>query len=1122
MKHLFSILGSLCVFSAAAWAQFDSAAVLGTVRDAKGGAIAGASVTLKNNNTGIAAKTTTDSSGDFLFPTAKIGNYRVSAESAGFSTGVADNVVLTVNARQRVDLVLQVGTVSEIVNVDAASPLLETDNSSKGQVISAQQVVELPLQGRNYANLALLSPGVRESQVGNSGGIATRREGSYNVNGLRSVWNNFLLDGIDNNFYGTTNQGYSNQSIQPSPDSVAEFRLIVNAYSAEFGRTGGAVMNVASKSGTNRFHGSVWEFLQNEKMNATGFFKPALNQKPLNKRNQFGGTIGGPIIKDRTFFFADYEGSRYTFAPFSLTSVPTNDMRSGILPLDARAPIAFTDDTGRAWPAGTVFPAGQPVPMTKFARQVLKDLPAANRPGGGAIGIATNFGGFALQKLDDNKGAVKVDHKLSGNLDTFFRYAQRKYNLFGPGLITGPSGGNDIGTIDIYNQQGIAGVTWAKSPSEVLEFRFAVTRLGADRLPALVGGPSMREMYGITGLPEGPRIQGGITPQDLQGFPRIGRQSTNPQAQFPTTINGRLNLSKIVGRHTFKTGYEALFLRIIVDDTNPLYGSDAYSGFYSRLPGQNLGALAGGSANTIHSLSDFYFGARSAYQLATQVEANVRQQAHWFYVQDDFKVNSKLTLNMGLRYEMTSPAYDANNKLSNFDPGQNKLITATSGSIENRTLVNQKWNNFAPRFGAAYQLNSKTVLRGGYGFGWNYWNRMASAEYLGTNAPYVTRFSTLNSAATLGTPCVGNNYVNCFRSREQGYPVNPVSNVILYMDKETPWGYVQNWHFTVQRTLFKDTFLDVAYVGNRADHLPILGDFNQARPITQTELSQGLTTAGTLLARRPYQGFNNITAVMPLGFSNYHSLQVKFEHRGRIAKLLNSFTWSKAIDNVGQVLETTNGTEAYPQDIRNPQNDKGPSGFDQRYNNTTSVVFDVPVGKGRKFGRNMNGFLDAVIGGWQASSIVTLQSGQALNLRYPDASGILSDNQATFLGNVALRPNVIDGSKGVLAADADRSYTNYFNRANLAIPGVTAPFGNLGRNVAYGFPLYVTDFVLAKSFALPVINEGARLQFRGEFYNLFNKTNFAAPTVDISSGNFGRSTSTFDPRYVQLALKLQF
>jgi hypothetical protein len=1112
MHHRYTLL----LAALSAFAQFDTAVVLGTVKDQKAAVLPNVTVTLKNTQTGITSTTRSDASGEYLFPSVRIGTYQVKAELTGFSTSLTDNVNVTVEARQRVDFTLQVGAVSEVVNVEATAPLLESDSSSKGQVISQQQIVGLPILGRSYANLALLTPGVRQSQVGNQGDIAFRREGSYNVNGLRSVFNNFLLDGIDNNFYGTTNQGFSNQAIQPSPDSVAEFRMSVNSYSAEFGRTGGAVMNVSSRSGTNQLHGSLWNFFQNERLNATGFFKPALNQKPLNRRNQFGFALGGPIVRDRTFFFVDYEGSRWLAAPFNLTSVPSTDMRRGVLPLDVRVPVTFTASNGATIQAGTVYPAGSPIPMTRFARRVLDELPASNRAGGGELGIGTNFGGFVRNELNEDKGAAKVDHQFSERLSSFFRYAQRRQDIFAPGLITGFAGGNALGFLDTYNQQGIAGATWTRSASEVIDFRFAITRLGMDRLPASVGTASMRELFGITGLPEGARIQGGITPQDIQGFPRFGRQSTNPQAQFPTTNNLRVNYNKLAGRHSIKGGYEWLRLAIRVDDTNPLYGIDAYGGFYSRLPGQNLGTLAGASANTVHSLADFYFGARSSYQLATQTEAQVRQRGNWFYIQDDFRVSQKLTLNMGLRYELMTPVYDANNRLSNFDPARNQIVLATDGSIAQRSQRDPDRNNFAPRIGMAYQLNSNTVIRSGYGLGYNYWNRMASAELLNTNAPFVTRFSTTNSAANLSNLCSGNNFANCFRTREQGYPVNPPSNVILYMQRDMPWGYIQNWHFTIQRTISRDNLIDVAYVGNRGTKLPILGDFNQARPITAAELAAGQTTLGTLLARRPYQGFNNISAVLPTGFSNYNALQFKFEHRGRDLKVLSSFTYSKAIDNVGQVLETTNGGSPNPQDINNPNNDRGASSFDQRFNSTTNFVWDIP------WMRSQQTLMGAVLGGWQASSVVSLQSGQPLNLRYPDASGILSDGQPDFLGNVALRPNLIDPALGVRAPDASRSFTNYFNRANLATPPVTSPFGNLGRNVVYGFPLYQVDFVVARNFNLNALREGTRLQFRSEFYNLFNKTNFGTPEVNLASANFGRVASTFDPRIIQLALKLTF
>jgi hypothetical protein len=1120
------------LFSFPARAQFDSATVLGTVRDSSGAVVAGAKVTIKNNATGITATTTTDSNGDYLFPTVRIGVYRVTAELTGFSTAAVEQVNVTVEARQRVDLSMQIGAMNEVVTITDQAPLLEADSSSKGQIITEKQIVNLPILGRSYANLALLVPGVRQSQSGNQGDISFRREGSYNVNGLRSVYNNFLLDGIDNNFYGTTNQGFSNQAIQPSPDFVAEFRMSINTYSAEYGRTSGAVMNVSTRSGTNQFRGRVWNFIQNTALNATGFFRPTDGRKPQVNRNQFGFVFGGPIKKDRTFFMIDYEGSRWIQSPFGLASLPTLQQRQGILTADVRAPYSFVADNGQTIAAGTVFTAGTPVPMTRFARTVLNNLPAPNRPGGGTFGVANNFGGFVRNRLFEDKGDIRLDHNINEKLNTFARYSQRRQTIQQPGLVTGFSGGNAIGNLATYNMQGVAGVTWNVGNNSLLEYRFAVTRLGMDRLPALVGGPSMRELFGITGLPEGPRIQGGITPQDIGGLgTRIGRQSTNPQAQFPTTINSRLNYAWTIGSHSLKTGYEYVALNVIVDDTNPLYGIDNYGSSFSSLTGTN---------NYLFNLADFYFGARNNYQLATQVQAKMRQRFHYWYLQDDYKVNQRLTLNLGLRYELVTPVYDADNRLANFDPQTRTIVQAKDGSVSDRSLRDFDTNNFAPRVGLALKLTEKTVLRTGYAINFNYWNRMASAELLNTNAPFVTRASVANTAATLNNICTGNNFVGCFRRTQDGYPTNLLTapgSVILYMQRDMPWSYVQNWHMTLQHQLTPSTLIDVAYVGNRGIKLPLLGDFNQARPLTTAELALPASQRPSLLDRRPIQGVTipgaglvrvgNITAVLPTGFSNYNALQVKFEQRGNMLTLLNSFTYSKAIDNVGQVLETSNGGSPNPQNIFDPNNDKGPSSFDQRFNNTTSVVWEVPIGKGRKFMSDLPGALEQVFGGWVASSSISLQSGQPLNLRYADFDQRLSDGQPDFLGNVALRPNV-GTNGGVLSTQAQRDalglkrFEYYFNRPNITVPTADRPFGNLGRNAVYGFPFYQVDMSLQKNFAMNFINEASRLEFRAEFFNLFNRTNFSAPNTDVRSAAFGRVASTFDPRIIQFALKLHF
>jgi hypothetical protein len=345
----------LCFGAGTAFAQFDTATVLGSIRDANGAALPGASVTLKNNATAITTTVQADSNGDFLFTNVKIGTYRVSAELAGFSTAVAENVSVVVNARQRVDLTMQAGAVTDSVLITDAAQLLETDSSVRGQVVQREQIVNLPLNGRSYANLVLLAPGVRESNQNSATGGG--REASFNVNGLRNTFNSFQLDGVDNNAYGTSNQSFSSQVVQVSPDAVAEFKVQTNTYSAEFGGRGGAIINAAYRSGTNEFHGSLWEFHRNTVLNAVGFFKPVSGVKPPLIRNQFGFTFGGPIVKDRAFFFLDYEGFRQVNKDVAFSTLPTLLQRQGILTGDVRVPYDFVDDKGQTIRAGTVLGA---------------------------------------------------------------------------------------------------------------------------------------------------------------------------------------------------------------------------------------------------------------------------------------------------------------------------------------------------------------------------------------------------------------------------------------------------------------------------------------------------------------------------------------------------------------------------------------------------------------------------------------------------------------------------------------------------------------------------------------------------------------------------------------------
>jgi hypothetical protein len=1071
-----------------AFAQFDSATVLGAIHDSSGAAMSGVTVTLKNIDTGLSVNAQTDSEGNFQFTNVRIGNYRVSAEKQGFSTAVAERVNVTVNARQRVDLTMQPGAVTESVVITDAAQLLETDSSVRGQVVQREQIVNLPLNGRSYANLALLTPGVHESS---QNGITTAgREAAFNVNGLRNTANNFLLDGVDNNALGTSNQSFSSQVVQVSPDAIAEFKVQTNTYSAEFGRSGGAVINASYRSGTNQYHGNLWEYNRNTALNAVGFFKPVGGVKPPLIRNQFGFTFGGPIIKDHTFFFLDYEGFRQISKQLVFSQLPTLDQRKGILTVAVRDPLT-----------GNTYAAGTPIPMSAFARQVLNDLPTPNAPG------ANNYQNLVPNKAYNDKFNIRLDHKFTDSLNAFARISHRKVNNFEGPNIPGPSGSNQNGLVGVLNQQLAGGATYIFHNSSALEFRLGISRIEAGKKPPLTGGPSMLDLYGITGLPDDPTITGGLTTQTINGFSQLGRQATNPQFQNPFSVDPRVNYTFSLGKHSLKTGYEYLVVNTDVQDTNPLMGLDTYSGQFTR--------PAGAASNNLYNLADFMFGARSQYEFANLLVVHLRQRLHFAYLQDDFKVNSKLTLNLGLRYEFATPFYEDQNRLSNYDPVTNSIIQAKDGSLYDRSLVDPDYNNFAPRIGFAYNVANRTVIRGGYGVGYIYFNRLGSANLLATNFPQITRANIPQSPSLprcKGTE-TGLALEGCFRPTQDGYPSGLPNNVTLYIPRDTRTGYIQNWQLSVQRELTSNMLLDVAYVGNHAVKMVLLADLNQARPNNPGE---------NLLvnARRPISGFRSISAVLPAAFSNYNALQVKFERRfSKGLYILNSFTWSKAIDNVSQVLEEPNGNTGNPQNIYNIAADRGLSGYDEPFNNTTSVVWDLPFGRGRAFASGIPGALDAVIGGWTVTAINTMRSGQTINLRYtPSAQASVTANLPTFLGGVALRPNIIGQ---VLAPEDLRTIDNYFNINNVSIPSASQPFGNAGRNIVRSDPFYQLDFGLQKGFHLP-ITEATRLEFRTEFFNFLNKTNFGAANSDRGSSAFGTIRSAFPARQIQLALKLSF
>ncbi|HLK65651.1 MAG TPA: TonB-dependent receptor [Bryobacteraceae bacterium] len=1099
------------------FAQFETAEVLGTVRDPSGGAIPQANVTLVNMDTGISAKTTTDENGNYDFFNVRVGRYSVVVEHSGFNKFTTTNVAVNVNARQRVDVTMTVGAVTESVEVSGVAAALETDSSEHGQVINTQQVVELPLNGRNYSDLALLTTNTHKSPLASN--PSTPREGAFNVNGMRSTYNNFLLDGLDNNAYSTSNQGFSSQVANPSPDAVAEFKVITSNFSAEYGRVGGAVVNAVMRSGTNRIRGTLFEFLRNTDLNAIGYVfgvRPATFQKPTLQRNQFGATIGGPIVKNKIFFFGDYEGYRSLQKVLNFDTIPNMNDRAGILPVAVVNPVT-----------GVVYPAGTAIPMTAFAKKVLNDLPSV----AAGTGRSNDFQQTIMNPRDyADKYDAKVDAQINDRMTTFLRFSQRKDNQYYQPTLSGPSGGDGNGYVRALSQTAGFGFTWTPTAASILEFRLGFTHIVAGKQPPFLGGASMQDLYGVTGLPTFPQLTGGLNTQNIGGFTSvIGRQATNPQFQNPTTYDPKVNYSTMKGRHALKMGAEMQIVHTEVMDINPVYGLLGYSGGFSKPTCAQLGLASGCSVpsdTASYNLADFMFGLPGQVQLSNYLVGNYRQRLYFLYGQDDFRVNSKLTLNLGLRWEYASPRWERDNVLSNFDPTTSSMLLAKSGGVYDRTLVNPDYKDFAPRIGLAYSFTTKTVFRSGYGISYVHLNRLGSADELGINGPQVV-FGNISQS-----PLLSNGQPNpAFISPQTGFPptlaspasFNPLTANVAYLPKDTRWPYVQTWFASLQRELIKHWVAEVAYTGSHSVRLPIIADYNQALPNPLTATCNATVTTGCLgiQPRRPNQAFGAVTWVDPAGFTSYNGLSVRLEHRFASGLyLLNSFTWEKALGNSEQALEyPTGATAANPQNIYNLSAERGPSSFDVKLINVTSLVYQLPFGKGRKLGANWKGPFDAVLGGWEITSINTANTGLPLNVFYtPSATMDGTSRIADYRGLSVQRPNLVGDPTG---QTGPAMLDHYWNSAAFAIPSVNAPYGNLSRN-AFRMPnFWQWDLGVDKSFKIPA-REGMALQFRSEFFNILNHTNFGPPTCDITNAAFGTIRSTFPPRQIQFALKLLF
>jgi hypothetical protein len=1138
-------------------AQFDNGSLMGTVHDSSGAAVGGATVTATQVSTGIVSKATTNSGGDYEFPDLKAGVYSVLAEANGFSAARATNINVAVASRVRIDLALKVGGTETTVQVTGVDLALETETSERGIEISNYQTEALPLVSRNYSDLLALVAGSRQAPTAATTTAVTSlvRQGSYNVNGQRSMFNNFMLDGLDNNAYGESNQGFDNQIIQPPPDSIGQFQVVTNNESAEYGRSSGATVNVASRSGANDFHATLYEFIRNTDLNAFGYIKAVSGThqfpKPGFNRNQFGADFGGRIVKDKLFYFVDYEGFRQTLTPTVVLTVPTQDEINGILKVDVMDPLTVNNATPTYYKAGTsILNSPDASPISKQILGYFKQLPSQCQIAPGTTGINQTTGVDTNDcatnaPFTDNadKGDLRIDYQQNEKSSWFARVSDRKETGINYRTLPGPLDGQTNGRIKILDQQVALGYTRVISANKVLDARIGLSGTRAGKYTLSIGENDIV----IPGLPTDKTVAGGLPSTSISGgFSAFGRQSTNPQWQNPSLLDPKVNFSWVKGRHSLKFGYEYEHVWMEVQDSNPLFGSFTFAKGYSACPATAGTACANPTAAADTYWADFLFGTTNNYALATFFKAHLLQSLDSVYAQDDWKVNSKLTLNLGLRWEYGSPYSEAHNNVSNFDPTTGTMLTLTKGysspflnsfsgsGVYGKTLVNPSLGDYAPRVGFAYEWLPSVVLRGGFGTSFVHYTRAGSGDILAINAPNALFVSVAQPAKATGAG---------YRTVDQGFRTglattfNPGTDNITYIPKNTKDSYVESLFLDVQKQLAKNTLVDVAYIGNHGLKLQGFLNANQINP------SAGFT--------RPYPAwggyvgttFNggDITEAGNVMYSHFNALQVKYEQRFVAGlTLLNSFTWEHSMDNASASLE---GNTPSPQDANNLRADYSQSDYNLPVANVTSLVYDLPVGHGRQVLGSANPVVEGVLGGWQVSAINTAQGGTPFNLTYTpnSASAVSPQISATYRGANEYRPNRAAGGlvttcnsgHSCLADRATNGTIQYVNLSSFTLPAtkdasgnLLSPFGNSGRNPSRTPNFYETDLDLNKRFSTPV--ERMQIEFRAELYNVFNHTNLYLPSSGLS-GTLGSAptgggaiSGTFEPRIVQFGLKVVY
>lgn len=1094
-----------CTASFSAFGQTITGSITGTVTDPQGAVIPGAQVLATNESTGVKTTATTNDAGVYSIRFLQIGQYSITVRMTGYKSSTTQPFALEVDQTARRDVQLQIGESTQTVTVtNQLQPLLDTENSTVNTTFTSSSIDNLPLNGRNFSSLSMFVPGAVATQpTGMTGSNAIERStgqnGQVSINGNRNQSNNYLLDGIEINETINNLIGYN-----PSPDAIGNLTVISSNADAEYGNVNGGDILAVLKSGTNQFHGSAFGYLENDNLDANTWSNNhnGVKRNPYTQRI-FGGTIGGPILRDRLFFFADYMAARYNEGGQQQASVIPAAFRSGDFSALPYQLYHYVDGTGYVAYTNNQVPITNPVAKFLFAHPELYPLPN-NTALANTYGGENNYiGSYRLFRRND-QGDIKIDYTL-GKHDTIMgRYSQSNAldgQPSAPLLITFPTGNN-------YPFKGVA-FNWIHtfSPNIVNE-----ARAGFSRVRWVQGIPS--DLTGAFGS-KGNSIVGINSAQPYEGFSSLNFGSYGNATYYTSlgTSGGGTNfidntfdysddLTIQKGKHTMKAGVE--ILRYQQNNFYPgndgAMGQFAYSNVYTSNP--NIPGAVGFTVADFITDQAYFTGIGGITGRTGQ-----RQYRDAFFAQDDYKFRPNLTLNLGLRYEYDQPIYEVNNKQANVNlqTGEVELAGQNGNS---RALYNPTYTNFMPRVGFSYQPIDRLVIRGGYGIT-NYLEGTGANLRLTFNPPF--QFSYEQQGTTPTSTSGGNSYMveNGFTSSATA---NYSSNTYRAWTKNLRPAFIQEFSLSAEYQIDNKTSIVMGYVGQTGQHL--------VDPRAGNQLSAPGATA-------PYASLvgqnGNVVITESEAMMNYNSGQFQVRHRqSEGLEYQVNYTYAKALtNNVGFYgVSGVNGASPYWQNAYDGHADYGPAGFDIRHNLTATAVYELPFGRGKKFGGNMNALLDEVVGGWKLTGTAVLYSGFPVNINGPNTANVNSKaSRANHYRKLRIRNQSIDNWFGTDPSAVGCTQDNDNGVCAYGASG-SNQFGDASVNSERAPGYRQIDLSAAKKFS---ITERQKFEFRAEFFNAFNFASYSNPDNGVNDSNFGQITDVRSPqRQIQFSAKYSF